>query len=461
MGTGLKGSVPVGTYFGGKGIVANLIWERLGDVASYVEPFAGSLAVLLVRPHAPRVESVGDACGFVSNFWRAVKHDAEAVAVWLDYPVIERDLEARHYWLLTEGAQRLAELAGDPEGFDAQVAGWWCWGLCCWIGAGWCAGDGPWAWEETRGWHKREGLQNGPGNRQLPHLGNAGLGVHRQLPHLGNAGLGVHRQLPHLGNAGRGVHRKLPDLGNAGRGVHRATEAAEEATSGRARELILALSRRLERVRVVHGDWTRLTGDSVTWKHGVCGIVLDPPYSTAADRTADLYAQDDGKLAGAVAAWAREAGKRPDMRVALCGYDGEHTFPANWTCVRWKARGGYGSQGAADGRGRRNSAREVVWFSPACLGGMPLFEGRDGGRTIDVDVGDPGGDADEEELAADRAAEDATPVRELRVDAAGTRHADRGEGQGHPDGALPGVGASRDPPAPGASAGGVAAVDWL
>jgi DNA adenine methylase len=37
-------------YFGGKSRVAPQVWERFGDVANYVEPFAGSLAVLLGRP---------------------------------------------------------------------------------------------------------------------------------------------------------------------------------------------------------------------------------------------------------------------------------------------------------------------------------------------------------------------------------------------------------------------------
>src|SRR5689334_19180994 len=37
-------------WFGGKSRVASLVWERFGEVRNYVEPFAGSLAVLLGRP---------------------------------------------------------------------------------------------------------------------------------------------------------------------------------------------------------------------------------------------------------------------------------------------------------------------------------------------------------------------------------------------------------------------------
>lgn len=40
-------------------------------------------------------------------------------------------------------------------------------------------------------------------------------------------------------------------------------------------------------------------------------------------------------------------------------------MPEGWTALRWKARGGYGSQG--EGRGRANAAREIVHFSPHCL----------------------------------------------------------------------------------------------
>ena len=52
----------------------------------------------------------------------------------------------------------------------------------------------------------------------------------------------------------------------------------------------------------------------------------------------------------------------------LAGYDGEHNelTELGWRVDEWKAKGGYGSQG--DGRGRDNSKRERLWFSPHCLG---------------------------------------------------------------------------------------------
>jgi DNA adenine methylase len=134
-------------YFGGKSAVADVVWAALGDVANYVEPFFGSGAVLFLRPTVGHVETVNDVDGFVANFWRAIQRDSEAVAGYADNPVNEADLHARHLWLLGERERITDRLCGDPDFYDAKAAGWWAWGLCCWIGSGWCSGKGPWASE--------------------------------------------------------------------------------------------------------------------------------------------------------------------------------------------------------------------------------------------------------------------------------------------------------------------------
>lgn len=144
-------------YFGGKSRAAHLVWEALGDVASYVEPFCGSAAVLLARPHAPRVETINDADGMVANFWRAVATDPGAVAHHADWPVNEADLHARHRWLIGQRESLTERLIADPAWFDARVAGWWCWGACAWIGDGWCSAE----------------------SRKIPNVdGHGGKGVH-------------------------------------------------------------------------------------------------------------------------------------------------------------------------------------------------------------------------------------------------------------------------------------------
>jgi hypothetical protein len=313
-------------WFGGKSKVAHLVWDRFGNVPNYVEPFAGSLAVLLSRPTQAGTETVNDLDAYLCNFWRAIQAEPVEVALWAGWPVNETDLHARHRWLVRYAAQELERLKEDPLFHDAKIAGWWAWGVASWIGSGWCRvrGDGP------------------APSEQLPHLGSAGMGLHRKLPHLGDAGRGLHRKLPHLGDAGRGVLVWCLDL-----------------------------AERLRRVRVACGDWTRVMGESVTVKHGTTGVFLDPPYSD--DEHAIEYSAG-GDVAAAVAAWAIANGDNPALRIALCGYAGEHEMTGEWTEVEWKARGGYGSQG--DGRGRENAGRERIWFSPHCLGKRiagPLF----------------------------------------------------------------------------------------
>ncbi len=350
--------------------MAPVIWRRFGKATNYVEPFCGSLAVLLGRPTPfAGPETVNDADGLVANFWRAVQADPGAVAHHADWPVIENDLHARHAWLVGRKDSLQARLDGDPDYFDAKVAGWWCWGLCCWIGHGWCSGQGP--WELVEGELVR--TESGKGTRRkLPHLGDAGRGVNRKLPHLGSAGRGVNRKLPHLGDAGRGVNRQLPHLGDAGRGVNRKLPHLGDAGRG-VRGWMEALADRLRGVRVACGDWSRVVGPSVTFKHGLTAVFLDPPYSDEAGRESDLYRVDCGKVAHEAREWAVANGDNPLLRIALCGYEDEHDLPASWECFAWKARGGYSSQNR---EGNDNPNRERIWFSPHCIreSSTPLFD---------------------------------------------------------------------------------------
>ena len=121
-------------WFGGKSAVSASVWEAFGDVRNYVEPFAGSLAVLLARPHWPwdghRIETVNDADCFLANFWRALQAEPDAVADCADWPVNEADLHARHLWLVNEGRRHVERLRAEPDYYDVKIAGWWVWGCC-------------------------------------------------------------------------------------------------------------------------------------------------------------------------------------------------------------------------------------------------------------------------------------------------------------------------------------------
>jgi DNA adenine methylase len=360
-------------WFGGKRRVAAQVWEAIGDVDNYVEPFAGSLAVLLGRPHdmlnRRRAETVNDRDMYLANFWRALAYDPEAVAAHADWPVNEADLFARHLWLVNEGRSALREgIEADPDWFDAKIAGWWCWGLNAWIGSGWCAGTGPWTYDSC----------------QRPHLGNAGRGVNRQLPHLGDAGRGVNRQLPHLGNAGQGVNQ--PDGPDSftygGSGAPRAgwdhslLRPGERALFGYFR----SLAARIRDVRVCCGDWSRVVTDGALNYGSSVGVFLDPPYSGDV-RTKDLYASDDHDVAAEVRDWAIAHGDDSRLRIVLAGYFDEHQaqMPDSWRVLRYSASAAYQSHANKGGVNEANRHNECLWFSPGCLGDrMPdLFSALD------------------------------------------------------------------------------------
>src|SRR5947209_892054 len=148
-GDGLPSPFP---YFGGKRRIAPVIWQRFGsDVVNYVEPFFGSGAVLLARPEIRGVETVNDIDALLTNFWRAVQTDPEAVAKHADWPVSELDLHARHRWLMETGKERIERLRDDPDFFDVKVAGFWVWGICQWIGRNWCKSE----WQQRPALGKR------------------------------------------------------------------------------------------------------------------------------------------------------------------------------------------------------------------------------------------------------------------------------------------------------------------
>ena len=387
--TVLKAPFP---YMGGKSRIAREVWRRFGDVPNLVEPFFGSGAILLGRPpfEGNRIETVNDMDGHLANFWRALQADPDAVAYHASWPVSELDLHARGDWLYyrPDAREWVERLRADPDYYDAKSAGWWVWFASCWIGP----------LPAVNGRNKAGTPETGIYD-VLPHLGNAGKGVNRKRPHLGNAGTGVSRQRPHLGSGGQGngvhqVARKRPNIGAPGGGTSYGSGVNRvEFWSNRRAHLtayLRQLAARLERVRVCCGDWTRVMGPSVTWKHGVTAVFLDPPYSQD-ERDAQLYSHESATVAVEVREWAIENGDNPQLRIALCGYDTEHgdAMPDTWSVWRWKATGGYGSQG--NGRGRANAGREVIWFSPRCLNpvdSLPLFRAHangDGARSDDHD----------------------------------------------------------------------------
>lgn len=397
-------------YFGGKSKVANIVWDRLGNPENYVEPFAGSLAVLLRRPETGKVETVNDRNHFIVNFWRAVKHDRAGVVEYSDSPVTEADLHARHEWLINseQSFEFRNRIESDPDFYDSRFAGWWVWGQCCWIGAGWCDGYGRNSDDET--WNARPTLKD-QGlvrcSRSMPRLSNdaeliSSVGHNKKKPILNanfdKVGTGIHAKRPSL-PCDRGVASMgRPQLGDAfdiGRGVNgnkRAGTCAERKAW--LSKWIDRLSDRLRLVRVCYGSWERICDSKTTMDRlGTTGAFLDPPYAKNVDRAKalirgeefepakstnradEIYAgdkdQDIDQLVADVNKWCQRWGANPNVRIGLCGYEGEHSnlIDLGWNAVSWKAQGGYANRNKEN----QNKTRERIWFSPACKQERTLF----------------------------------------------------------------------------------------
>jgi DNA adenine methylase len=350
------------SYPGGKADIATAVWARLGDTPNYVEPFCGSAAVVLGRPHDldGKTETLNDADAFVTNALRAIEADREATAYWCDRPVNEIDLTASHLWLKAQRAELTARCFADVHYYDAEIAGRWLWGIASWIGDGWCVADGPWIAVDGKLVDRRT-------------IGSNEAGVTKKMPEMDHdRGARAYRNAP-------GVPKKMPKIDTGdGEGT---TLCGVLSTRSTAPAALLAyferLATRLRRVRILCGDWRRVVKPSITVNHGLTSVFMDPPYPQAEHGTS--Y-HGDNNIWHDAAQWAIENGDSPLLRIAVCGYFSEQTdalFPPTWERYKWEARGGYSNQ-SPNGRGRANAKRECVWFSPNCINAAedygPLFE---------------------------------------------------------------------------------------
>jgi hypothetical protein len=123
------------------------------------------------------------------------------------------------------------------------------------------------------------------------------------------------------------------------------------------------LHHRLKDVRVTCGDWGRVVKDSVTTRHGLTALFLDPPYTKGAmDYAAGGVGTD---LPMQVQAWCAANGQDQQLRIVLCGHAGEHDalMQHGWHIRKWKARKGY----ALTAEAVANNAGETLWCSPHCI----------------------------------------------------------------------------------------------
>lgn len=344
------------SVFGNKYSVSSVVWSYLGSPSNYIEPFFGTGNVLISRPDwhygCNLVETVNDTDCFIVNFWRCVKHDVEGLVEYAYHPIFESEYHARRYWLECCRGSVQSRVEGDPEYYDVKVGGWWLYCMNCCIGSDFRNSDGP--WHSVDGMLVRSSRSVSPGiNRCLIRLSDSGTGTNRSSLHSYSSIRSPYYGSRFIGCSGELSYSSI--FKDLSRGVH---------------DWLVHLCYRFSRVRVCCGDWSRVLSPSYIRKHSTTGIFFDPPYSHSGSdfsRCSRVYFDDDGDISSRVRSWCIEHGNNSSLRIALCGYSGEHDELESygWSCYSWVSRGGYGVQG--EGIARTNRFRERIWFSPHCV----------------------------------------------------------------------------------------------
>ncbi len=297
-------------YFGGKRQIADKIWELLGDVEHYLEPFCGSCAVLLKRPNGLNLpdnyaETINDKDFLIANIWRAIKYAPDETAKYADDIVCHIDMYAKNKYIYDNSGKLKKLLANNPEAYDAKIAGYSIYVLSTFIGGS--------------------------------------IHINKEINYHTLGGI------PHIVNNGTGIHasKKYKNI----------------------KEWFEILSKRLRRVRIVNGEWNRILGGN--WQDGhwrTVGIYLDPPYST--DRTGrknGLYHIDHDTIAHDVRKYCIKNGNRENFKIILSGYSGEHEELAEygWIKINWIANGGYSNRNKD--KSNNNRFKEVLWINPTIV----------------------------------------------------------------------------------------------
>lgn len=118
---------PPFAYYGGKTKLADQIAALLPKHTHYVEPFAGSLAVLLAKGRS-KMETVNDLDGDLMNFWRVLRDQPEELTRAMTLTPHSRAEQVAAYDLTNcddlERARRVWVLLSQGRGSTLRKTGW-------------------------------------------------------------------------------------------------------------------------------------------------------------------------------------------------------------------------------------------------------------------------------------------------------------------------------------------------
>lgn len=312
-------------YWGSKTKVGHIIWDYIGDVDKFIDPFGGSFSTLLTRPKMPRpnqYEIMNDIYGVLVNTMRAIKYAPDLVAEGTrQIPRSSVEAWSRAANLKLADKEMVTNLISDKDWYDIDKAVDYLYIMALQLGNSYLLGG--WAINSDTGKFAKIYNSNDP----------------------------------------RGIQGTRISVRNS---------SFYTTTLSEQKRYYRWLSKRLERVSILCGNWdaplssaTALSGNGHKNGKWTTGIVLDPPYA-GNDHNKELYIQHDLSVSAKVRNRAIELSQDPRFKICICGYIEEHDehLPSDWIRVPWKASKGYATQNKK--RENTNRFKEMLWFSPSC-----------------------------------------------------------------------------------------------
>ena len=389
---------------GGKSPCLDIIADNIGGVTTLVDPFLGSGVVPLNYPHPVRRVIVNDKNGMLTNAWRSMQADPEAVAAHADWPISHIDLQARGNYLRDSLPDLHERVLGDWRYYDPELAGLWLWVVCNSIDMGRSV-----SMQDIRSLSGRvpkdcatgHGIQGeGRVSMRVPSSGTRqGVGTAQEHPDPnerqyippGGFPRGVQARgdasRPNLNKTGgvgngiqsHGVDRSRPNIPwHIGEGIQRKSEYDPEHPGARLIPWLRAIQERIFRWIILSQDWRKVLDSRTVLgllpsvPHQTVGIILDPPYDSGQGRSR-MYAEDSFSVAGEVRRWlltphkmlGTEPWRHPKMKIVYCGFEGDfpETELPDARKILWQRKGG---MEFTSGKQPDHDRQECLWFNPTC-----------------------------------------------------------------------------------------------
>jgi len=370
-------------YFGTKHKIAQTIWQELGDVTHYIEPFGGSGVIACNRPDSVGRVILNDQDCLLINALRVVRDKKEELISALSTFGLRRcesDMMGAQLQLIRVRNDITEKINANPEFSDVKYAAYWIYGNNIWLGAGWGYTYGPhvlitdedgsdrvvdrrvvdvdsdWGISKTIPNTRDKGIikqipvtYNHGINKTIPDTYNHGIrknipntsdrGICKKTPNTGDRG--IIKQVPVTYN--HGISKTIPNTGDKHMRSGLGNTMSDADVIEHITYHITEWSNHLNRIDILCGDWYRCITPAyirAESKSSSVGIVFDPPYMIGSDVYDGTSIDNATKLNIDVIKWSLD---HPEYKIIICSYDNElhNTMLAGWRKINWLANSGY------------------------------------------------------------------------------------------------------------------------